>query len=130
MVKQINPHLSDEQKRVLLNGQTEMPGTGALLHNSQEGTYVCANCGTTLFNSNTKYESTIQSLDGWPSFAEAVAGDAVVLLDDYQFGMHRKEAVCATCGGHLGHVFDDDSSPSGTHYCVNSASLNFTKKEM
>lgn len=129
MTKQINPNLTEEQKYVLLNKGTEHPGTGELLHNEKTGMYTCANCGTELFTSDSKYESTIPGLIGWPSFAEAAKEGSVTLQDDTSGGMQRTEAVCANCGGHLGHLFPDDSSPTGQHYCINSASLGFSEQK-
>lgn len=128
MVKQFNPNLSDGQKQVLFNKGTEAPGTGAFLRHDKSGTYTCANCGAELFKSTSKYESGIPSLAGWPSFASAAKEGAVMLRDDDSLGMHRQEAVCANCGGHLGHLFSDDTSPSGLHYCINSVSLSFNDK--
>lgn len=120
--------LTPEQYRVLRQKGTEVPGSGALLHNNDTGDYTCAACGTVLFNSDEKYDSTIPGLIGWPSFAAAAADDTVELVDDNSMGMHRTEARCKTCGGHLGHLFPDDSSPTGQHYCINSAALDFKKK--
>lgn len=123
----VNPNLTEEQKDVLFHKGTEVPGTGALLHNTETGEYGCANCGAVLFRSDAKYESDIAGLAGWPSFADVAGSGAVVLSDDDSLGMHRTEVTCATCGCHLGHLFPDDSSPSGQHYCINSAALEFKK---
>jgi peptide-methionine (R)-S-oxide reductase len=119
--------LTPEQYRVLRKKGTETPGTGQLLHNDKTGEYACAGCGTVLFTSDTKYESTIPGLIGWPSFADPADSDAVIQQDDNSLGMHRTEIICKTCGGHLGHLFPDDSSPTGQHYCINSAALDFKK---
>lgn len=127
-ISQINPNLSEAQKEVLLRKGTEAPGTGQLLHNNATGEYMCANCGAVLFASTAKYESNVASLAGWPSFADAASNDAVVFTDDNSHGMHRTEVTCKNCGGHLGHLFPDDSSPSGQHYCINSLSLEFKEK--
>ena len=89
--------------------------------------YHCAACGAELFKSDTKYESTIPGLVGWPSFSDAATSDAVVLSDDNSLGMHRTEVTCKNCGSHLGHLFPDDSSPNGKHFCINSAALDFEK---
>jgi peptide-methionine (R)-S-oxide reductase len=125
--QQINPSLTDEQKLVLLDKGTEAPFSGQFLDHAENGTYTCANCGSELFPSTAKYESDIPGLAGWPSFADAVDNQAISLLPDTSHGMNRVEAVCASCGGHLGHLFDDTSSPTGQHYCINSVSLGFKK---
>ncbi len=129
MTQQINPDLSDEQKHVLFEAGTEAPGTGALLHNDKTGMYTCANCGKDLYKSDSKYESTMPGLIGWPSFSEASSNDAITLNDDTTLGMHRTEVTCSNCGGHLGHLFPDDSSPNGQHFCINSASLGFQESK-
>lgn len=119
--------LTPEQYRVLREKGTETPGSGKYLYNDDAGMYRCAACGAELFKSDTKYESTIPGLIGWPSFSEAASNEAIVLSDDTSMGMHRTEVTCANCGGHLGHLFPDDSSPNGKHYCINSAALDFIK---
>ncbi len=113
--------LTPEQHRVLREGGTEAPGSGALLHNKASGTYRCAGCGAPLFGSDTKYDSR----SGWPSFTAPVAGEAVDELTDRSHGMERTEVRCKTCAGHLGHVFPDGPGPEGLRYCINSASLDF-----
>jgi len=120
--------LTPEQYHILREKGTEIPGTGKLLHETSQGDYVCSACGSVVFKSNHKYESTMPGLIGWPSFAEAAESGAVELRDDSSLGMQRVEAVCKTCGGHLGHLFDDPSSPNGKHYCINSTSLDFKPK--
>lgn len=117
--------LTPEQYHVLREKGTEVPGTGELLYNDADGMYRCAACKSPLFGSESKYESTMPGLIGWPSFSEAAAQGAVELVDDNSLGMHRTEVLCRTCGGHLGHLFPDDSSPNGQHYCINSLSLQF-----
>lgn len=119
--------LTPEQYRVLRQKGTEVPGSGELLHNTETGDYACAACGTVLFKSSEKYDSTVPGLIGWPSFADVADSTMVELIDDNSMGMHRTEARCKTCGGHLGHLFPDDSSPTGQHYCINSAALDFKK---
>jgi peptide-methionine (R)-S-oxide reductase len=121
--------LTPEQYRVLREKGTEIPGTGKLLHNNDSGEYKCAACGTMLFKSDTKYDSTTPGLIGWPSFSEAANSDAVELRDDNSLGMHRTEVICKNCGSHLGHLFDDNSSSTNKHYCINSCALNFTPKK-
>jgi peptide-methionine (R)-S-oxide reductase len=131
-------HLSDEdwkkkltpdQYAVLREKATEMPFTGELLHTSEAGTYACAACGSVLFKSDAKYDSKIPGLEGWPSFSDVAKSDAVELRNDASFGIHRIEVVCKTCGGHLGHLFDDQSSPTTKHYCINSCALDFRSKK-
>lgn len=120
--------LTSEQYRVLREKGTEAPGSGKYVDFYEQGVYSCAACGQELFTSDTKYESTIPGLIGWPAFSEAATRGAVTLEDDTSLGMHRTEVLCAKCGGHLGHLFPDDSSPNGQHYCINSVCLDFTAK--
>lgn len=115
--------LTKEQADVILHKKTERPFTGKLLHNDEKGNYACAQCGNIVFSSDKKYESNT----GWPSFNEAVHG-SIVLKNDDSLGTRRTEVVCAKCGGHLGHVFDDGPKPSCKRYCINSLSLDFKKK--
>lgn len=120
--------LTPEQYHVLREKGTEIPGTGKLLYNKEDGMYACAACGTTLFSSDAKYDSTMPGLIGWPSFSAAADSKAIKLADDDSLGIHRFEAVCSKCGGHLGHLFEDESSPNGQHFCINSAALDFKKR--
>ena len=124
-VKQINPDLTDEQKKVLLEADTEMPFTGALLHNKDSGDYKCANCGAVLFDSETKFDSG----SGWPSFYDPKNTKAVHLVEDSSGGMERVEVRCANCDAHLGHVFNDaPDQPTGMRFCINSCALDFKPK--
>jgi len=125
---ELKQRLTPEQYRVLRQKGTETPGTGDLLYNEIDGEYRCPVCNSLLFTSDAKYESTMPGLIGWPSFSEAASNDALVLQPDDSHGMHRTEVRCATCGSHLGHLFDDPSSPNGQHYCINSAALVFQKQ--
>jgi len=123
--KQINPNLDDEQKRVLFDKGTEAPFSGALLNNEEDGDYTCANCGSAVFGAETKFDSGC----GWPSFYDVKDTDAVKLTQDNSLGMKRVEVTCATCGGHLGHVFNDGyDQPTGMRFCINSVSLDFDRK--
>lgn len=125
----VTDNLTPEQVAVLRDKATEAPFSGEYLQLSAPGVYACAACRTPLFRSDQKYESDQVQLQGWPSFADVISAGAVKLVPDTSHGMQRTEVVCGTCGGHLGHIFDDASSPSGRHYCVNSVSLAFTPSE-
>jgi len=116
--------LSPEQYHVLREGGTERAFTGTYWDNHDEGGYRCAACNTLLFDSGTKFDSG----SGWPSFTSPAAREKVTLHDDSAHGMVRTEVRCATCGGHLGHVFPDGPGPEGLRYCINSAALDFDKE--
>ena len=117
--------LTKEQLAVLRDKGTEPPFSGEYFKHNANGVYTCAACGSELFKSEQKYDSDQPGLEGWPSFADVAGSDAVEFENDDRYGMHRIEVTCKTCGGHLGHVFPDDSSPTGQHYCINSTSLAF-----
>jgi peptide-methionine (R)-S-oxide reductase len=117
--------LTDEQYHVLRQKGTELPGSGEYVDFYKDGTYHCMACGAKLFSSDTKYESTTPGLVGWPAFSDAADKGAVKLEADNSMGMQRTEVTCANCGSHLGHLFADDSSPNGQHYCINSVCLDF-----
>ena len=117
--------LTPEQYHILREKGTEAPFSGELTQNDKTGDYMCAACGQLLFNSGTKFESTLPGLVGWPAFSEVAKNDAVELVPDNRLGMSRTEVICKNCGSHLGHLFDDPTSPNGKHYCVNSCSLDF-----
>jgi peptide-methionine (R)-S-oxide reductase len=118
--------LTPEQYHILREKGTETPGSGKLLHNYKTGDYHCAACGQVVFKSGTKFESNLPGLIGWPAFSAAASDGAVKLQDDNSLGMHRTEVVCSNCGSHLGHLFENDpSSPTGQHFCINSAALDF-----
>ncbi|QYH35533.1 peptide-methionine (R)-S-oxide reductase MsrB [Salinibacterium sp. M195] len=111
---------------VLREAGTDRPWSGALLDEKREGTYRCGACQAELFKSGTKFDSG----SGWPSFYEAINPDAVELREDRSLGMLRTEVLCATCGSHLGHLFDDaNQTPTGDRFCLNSSSLEFDEKD-
>jgi len=116
--------LSPMQYAVLREKATERAFTGELWDHHEKGTYRCAGCGEELFESDAKFDSGC----GWPSFSAAKNDKGIDEERDASHGMLRTEVLCAKCGGHLGHVFDDGPRPTGLRYCINSASLKFEKK--
>ena len=113
--------LTPAQYDILRDKGTEPPGSGKYDQFWKHGTYVCAACANPLFSSDTKYDPH----EGWPSFWKPISDTAVVKQPDHSLGMDRDEIVCARCGGHLGHVFDDGPPPTGLRYCMDSLALRF-----
>jgi peptide-methionine (R)-S-oxide reductase len=116
--------LTPEQYRVLREKGTEAPFSGEYDHSFEPGSYHCAGCGATVFESETKYDSGC----GWPAFYAPANEDAVDESTDVTHGMIRTEVLCSNCGGHLGHVFPDGPRPTGRRYCINSAALKLEEK--
>jgi len=116
--------LSPEAYRVLREKGTERAGIGALTNTETVGTYSCGGCETPLFDSTQKYHSGC----GWPSFWTELDSANIEQIADHSFGMKRVELVCSSCGGHLGHIFNDGPPPTNQRYCINSVSLKFEPK--
>jgi peptide-methionine (R)-S-oxide reductase len=116
--------LTPMQYAVLREKATERPFTGEYDHTFDPGSYVCAGCGTTLFESDDKFDSGC----GWPAFSAPAGEGAVAEERDMSHGMVRTEVLCAKCNGHLGHVFEDGPGPTGLRYCINSAALKRSPK--
>ena len=123
--EQWKKELSEEQYYVLRQKGTEAPYTGKLLLNKEKGVYKCAACGNELFTDEMKFDSHC----GWPSFDKEIKGGKIKTQTDNSHGMQRTEIMCAKCGGHLGHLFDDGPTETGLRYCVNSVSLDFVSEK-
>ena len=111
--------LSPERYNILREAGTEPPFSGEYTYSKQDGMFRCGACGAGLFSSDSKFDSGT----GWPSFTEPAVAEAVELRKDRSLLMVRTEVLCASCGSHLGHVFDDGPGPDGQRYCINSLSL-------
>jgi peptide-methionine (R)-S-oxide reductase len=122
--------LTDQEKKIIHDGVTEAPFTGEYWDHKENGTYKCNSCGQSLFSSDTKLNSKEGplGLQGWPAFENALP-DAIEYKEDSSMGMKRTEAICSKCKIHLGHVFDEVEGEGTKHYCINSCSIDFDKKD-
>jgi peptide-methionine (R)-S-oxide reductase len=122
--EELKKKLTPEQYHVLREKGTEAPFSGRYVHGTKDGMYACVVCNTPLFASTAKFDSGT----GWPSFDHALPG-AITTREDNEYGMHRTEILCATCGSHLGHVFNDGPTKTGMRYCLNSVCLDLLPEE-
>lgn len=127
--EELRSRLTPEEYKVLREGGTEAPFSGEYIDHNVDGMYRCKVCDNPLFMSDTQEDATHSpmGLQGWPSFNNAIPGSIETRLDT-SHGMRRTEIVCAKCGSHLGHLFDDSSTKTGQHYCINSVCLNLEEK--
>ena len=123
--EQWKAELSPKEYEILREHGTERAFNGRYNDNKEDGVYVCAGCGLTLFDSQTKFNSGT----GWPSFYQPIDKDFVADIEDNSYGMRRVENRCARCGGHLGHVFPDGPKPTGMRYCINGYALRFVDRD-
>ena len=124
--QQWRDELSDSEYQVLRLAGTERAYTGELLEEKRVGTYSCRGCGAELFEAEAKFDSHC----GWPSFYKSLKSEAIEYLEDRAHGMVRTEVICAKCGSHLGHLFDDaPQTPTGNRYCINSVSISFQEQK-
>jgi len=124
--EEIKKKLTDQEYNVLRKGGTEAPFSGEHLANKEKGTYKCKVCGSSLFSSDTKFDSGT----GWPSFADVVSNKNILIREDIKHGMNRVEVLCKNCGSHLGHVFPDGPKEmGGKRYCINSVCLDFDPEQ-
>ena len=126
---ELRSKLTPEEYAVLREGRTEQPFSGEFVQKVADGTYTCKVCASPLFTTDTQEDANKNpvGLQGWPSFNNAIPG-AIESRRDASMGMERTELLCATCGSHLGHLFDDPGTATGKHYCINSVCLDLEKK--
>ncbi len=127
--EELRKRLTPEEYHVLREKGTEVPFTGEYIQKEADGIYHCKVCASPLFTSDDQEDATKSpaGLQGWPSFNTVIPGATETRIDT-SHGMARSEITCATCGSHLGHIFDDPGTKTGTHYCINSVCLNLKEK--